>query len=183
MKTKLDLLKPKEAKSEQRKIKAEQQFNDYHGAKWREFTVGDSIYYKLHHTNDKWQWVPGSVIEEIGSVNYRIRVSTPTGERTIKAHTNQLKRRYDKNELIELYELPDPLKGEIEPIIEPQFQQDKDDNVRQRNDTPNDSDASEDALDDTQTEDIQEEDTQEEVPTRRSTRSNFGMLPSRFGWD
>ncbi|XP_017482519.1 PREDICTED: uncharacterized protein K02A2.6-like [Rhagoletis zephyria] len=107
MRTKLDLLKPKNLSNSISSTKMEDQFNYHHGAKWREFNVDDEVYYQLHSTSKVWEWVPGIIKSRNGAVNYTVDVITPSGNRIVKAHANQLKRRYSKNEMLEWFKLPD----------------------------------------------------------------------------
>lgn len=147
MKTRLDLLKPK-SKSKQRNTKMEQQFNDCH-ARWKEFVSGDKVYYKLHKTNDSWNWVEATITERLGSVNYRIKTNTPLGEQVIKTHANQLKRCHSNNELIDSFGLSDVSGGEIKLIIMPQ-------QVEMGSNQPQDldeSDTFDDAIDEGQLQD------------------------------
>lgn len=125
MRTKLDLLKPNAQASSLIKSKMKTQFDDHHGTKWKEFNDGDEIYYQLHSTNN-WKWIPGIVKSRTGMVNYTVEIFSPDVNRIVKAHANQLKRRYNSNELIELFDLPDfddnhkhDPTGEVQPVIVP----------------------------------------------------------------
>lgn len=66
----------------------EQQYNQKHGAKQRNFNINDKVYVQLHKNNN-WRWEEGIVKKKIGSVNYIISLK----HRDIQAHTNQLKQR------------------------------------------------------------------------------------------
>lgn len=68
------------------------QFNRHHGAKSHSFEVNDPIYYQMHRDN-VWTWQAGTVLERKGAATYIIHVNG----RVIKAHTNQLKRRFTQN--------------------------------------------------------------------------------------
>ncbi|CRK99217.1 CLUMA_CG012551, isoform A [Clunio marinus] len=134
----------------------ETEFNRHHGAKWKEFQINDPIYYQLHSTNDKWKWVAGKITKKIGLVDYEAEIEGTFGERKVKAHANQLKFRHTKNELKELFDVPeDPLNfsdDEIEPIIIPQqlpeIQQNLNNSSQINHDNiSNDSTNFEDALD------------------------------------
>lgn len=75
------------------------QFNHHHGAKWKEFQIGDTVYFQLHSANKKWSWTPGTVVQKVGSVNYMVQVDLPNNQRIIKVHANQLKLRHVRNEI------------------------------------------------------------------------------------
>lgn len=172
MKIKLDLLKPKITETLLRNKQMEQTFNQQHGAKWRSFDVGDKVYYQLHSSTDNWKWAPAIINDKLGAVNYQLEVSVADGTRLIRAHANQLKRRHDKNEFNELFEIPDfnsDKTDEVEPIIIPQ----------QTNEIENhnQSDVFEDAQEECQ-EEIPE--AQNEIQLRRSDRSTKGVPPKRY---
>jgi Integrase core domain len=121
MKTKLDLLQPPANHGDIRDEKMESQFNSHHGAKWREFEVGEKVYAKVF-SNNAWKWIPGTVLERCGNVNYFVLVKVPSGERQIKSHANQLKRRYNvidfgENPFADSFDIAPP--REIEPQIIP----------------------------------------------------------------
>lgn len=103
---KFDFLKPPVQPCLAINSKMESQFNSHNGAKRREFDIGDEVYYQLHSSNT-WKWAPGTIKSRNGAVNYSVDVTTPSGRCIVKAHTNQLKRRYGKNELFELFDIPD----------------------------------------------------------------------------
>jgi hypothetical protein len=63
-------------------------FNRHHGAKDRQFHVGDNVYYQ-RHSGMKWTWQPGIVIKRLGAANYEVK----EGEKVTKLHANQLKHR------------------------------------------------------------------------------------------
>lgn len=85
----LDLLKPTTMTYSDPKTKMEDQFNKKHGAKDREFDVGDSIYVQIHASNS-WHWEEGIILERFGKVNYLVS----TKYREVRAHTNQVKKRF-----------------------------------------------------------------------------------------
>jgi hypothetical protein len=92
MPSRLDILSAPAARSNQeseRANKMAQQFNRHHGAREREFTANEPIYYQLHQGN-KWTWKPGKIIKRIGAANYLIQLDG----RNINAHANQLKQRF-----------------------------------------------------------------------------------------
>lgn len=118
MKTKLDLLHLKQKDYGQRNTAMEEQFNTAHGARDKKFEIGDQVYYKLHKSNNSWQWSPAIILECIGAVNYSIKLES---ERIVnKAHANQLKLRHTRNEIIDVFGLSDISETEIEPTVIPQ---------------------------------------------------------------
>lgn len=168
MKTKLDLLQPPVNRTVSRNLTMEKQFNAAHGARWKEFVVGDLVYYRQHESNTKWKWEPAVVKQRIGEVNYTIQLGS--GRIVKKAHSNQLKFRHNKNEIIEEFDLIDITETEIEPTITTQpLGQD----VEQ--DDHDISDIYEDAQEDSEIE--------QQVELRRTTRSNAGVPPNRYGFD
>jgi RNase H-like domain found in reverse transcriptase/Integrase core domain/Integrase zinc binding domain/Reverse transcriptase (RNA-dependent DNA polymerase) len=169
MKTRLDLLKPPQPVSHIRNENMERRFNVRHGALWKEFEVGDPIFYMLHHGNDSWEWTQGTISERFGRVNYSLQLDN--GRTIAKAHANQLKARYS-NELIDAFGLTDVSDTEIEPTITPQNinPNDGNDQHREEQEESDESDAYEDA---------------EEVPEpvaalRRTTRFNAGVPAQRY---
>ncbi|XP_011859118.1 PREDICTED: uncharacterized protein K02A2.6-like [Vollenhovia emeryi] len=66
-----------------------QQFARHHGAKHRTFEQNEPIYYQMYQ-NNVWTWRAGTIVRQLGAANYEIKI----GDRVIKAHTNQLKRRF-----------------------------------------------------------------------------------------
>lgn len=93
IKTSLDLLKPRKPISTTPNEKQNQQFDKHHGARNRQFIPGDKIYAKIYR-NNKDHWVPGTVIERKGTVNYNVLVTDGDKTRLIRSHTNQIKLRY-----------------------------------------------------------------------------------------
>lgn len=158
MRTQLDLLMP--PAPQVRNEKMELQFNTHHGAKPKEFAVGDKIFYQLHSGNASWNWEPATVIAKLGGVNYNI--ATESG-RTIKAHANQLKQRYQTIEADTCIEDDDEDPNKENVIPSP-----SDQNIIQN--------------------EINNEDEPEEIRPpaeqhpviRHSTRSNFGKPAKRF---
>ena len=71
MKTNLNLLKPSSSSSTKRNYKQENQFNKKHGAKYRQCNVKQRVYASCFSHN-KFKWLPGLIIERIGSVNYNV---------------------------------------------------------------------------------------------------------------
>ncbi|XP_011860101.1 PREDICTED: uncharacterized protein LOC105557464 [Vollenhovia emeryi] len=158
------------------------QFNNHHGAKWKQFLPGDHVYDQLHSSTDKWQWTPATIIEKVGKANYNVCLDLSNNQRVIKAHANQLKTRYTKNKFNDTFEIPDwpettTLTGEAdEPIIIPQPQQDI--NINQ---PPNlDESNYEDAVEDIEEPVVTPAVDQEEFQPRRSDRSTKGIPPDRY---
>ncbi|XP_011858707.1 PREDICTED: uncharacterized protein K02A2.6-like [Vollenhovia emeryi] len=179
MKTTLDLLKPQQPCWTDVNSQMQHQFNNHHGAKWKQFLPGDHVYYQLHSSTDKWQWTPTTIIEKVGKVNYNVRLDLSSNQRVIKAHANQLKTRYTKNEFNDTFEIPDwpettTLTGEAEPIIIPQPQQDININQLPNLDESNYEDAAEDIEEPVVTPAVDQEDFQ----PRRSDRSTKGIPPT-----
>ncbi|XP_055842563.1 uncharacterized protein K02A2.6-like [Episyrphus balteatus] len=73
--------------------KQNQYFNSKHGCKKREYSPGDLVYAKFYKRN-KNHWIPGTIIERIGNVNYNVLTEFPNRSRLIRSHANQLKTRY-----------------------------------------------------------------------------------------
>ena len=174
MKTKLDLLKPTDFQQFDRNEKMQAQFDKHHGAKLKNFHMGEEILAKIYK-NNKWTWTSGTVIAQIGNVNYNVRIDFD-GSRH-KFHANQLKKRYhdlsdtDPNILMEHFEINVPGTVTIQPIP--------------LDDTINESEE-ENNLDDEETESVDsyqsaEETVEEEPePVRRLPRSTAGNLPARY---
>lgn len=100
----------------------EARFNAHHGAKWKEFQVGDTIHYKRYR-NNAWEWLPGTIIRQEGTVNYLVGTEAGAGERQVRRHVNQLKLRYtnvpeEDNVLLDMFNLP-PSLGTYESLIIP----------------------------------------------------------------
>lgn len=164
MKTKLDLLKPRVIEPVKRSEKMEQQFNAHHGARWKEFQVGDSVYFQLHEHN-KWKWTPGRIKEKLGAVNYTVEADIGGGRRReIKAHANQLTKRVhdDNNALLDLFDIAPPPEGEVEPLVLPEPEEQPDESIYGS------------AASDNSDEEVPE------VPRRRTTRATAGIPPRRY---
>lgn len=98
IRTVFDLLKPVNKSEATRNTKMEEQFNRKHGAKSRNFDVKEKVYVQIHK-NSNWRWEEGVIKEKVGSVNYVVAIS----HRDIKAHANQIKKRYtESNEITEI---------------------------------------------------------------------------------
>lgn len=67
--------------------------SDQHNPK---FTAGSTVYAKLYQNADKWIWVPGTVLEVFGGVNFNVLLDHQAGRRKlIRSHVNQLRPRCD----------------------------------------------------------------------------------------
>jgi hypothetical protein len=84
----------KDKRGDAQDARMELQFNRHHGAVHRNFNPGEPIYYQLHQNNG-WSWQAGTVIKKMGLANFEVKV----GERVVKAHANQLKKRFVKDEI------------------------------------------------------------------------------------
>jgi hypothetical protein len=176
MKTRLDLLKPQVRESFERNALMEKQFNNHHGAKWKQFEMNDEVFIKLH-ANNKWTWVPATVIEKSGSVNYIVQADTPSGTRQIKVHANQMKKRFnvinedDSNILMDDFELPMPQPFVVEPEVVPEPESDEEfEDAREEHSAEEES----------ENESEEEEEHQPQMPLRRSARPNIGIPPQRY---
>lgn len=69
----------------QRNIEMEDAFNRHHGAKDKEFNVGEEVSVRLHK---KAQWCSAVILERLGRVVYIVLM----GERVVKTHANQMRR-------------------------------------------------------------------------------------------
>ena len=130
----------------------------------------------MHSSNDKYSWVPAIVDRKAGDVSYYIKIDLPNNQRIIKAHANHLKLRYIKNEITDLFDVPEWPQS-IEPLIVPQepLTVNHENIETYEEDLANDSDDFQDALDE---ETIANSQPQE--PLRRSERSTKGVPPQRF---
>ena len=174
MKTKLDLLKPSFEHRVVRNETMEAQFNVRHGAKWKEFSLGEDVFVKVF-VNNVWKWTPGKIVERCGAVNYFVLTQGPSGGRRVKSHANQMKRRFNiiesgDNPLLDEFDIATPKKVEVEPQVVPE------------------SAAEEDEFEDAEEGgDVEQAPSQElqtaaapdlEPVLRRSARTNAGTRPS-----
>lgn len=181
MKSRLDRIKKRDSLVFHEKLNMENQFNHHHGAKWKEFQIGEKIYFQLHSANKKWTWTPAIIVEKIGTVNYMVQLDLPDNQRIIKAHSNQLKLRYVRNQIADLFEAPE-WPDTIEPLIVPH--QD-DDHQRQVSDGSDEehSEADTESHDDFQDAEDDGSHLEETIPPaiteplRRSERANKGIAP------
>jgi transposase InsO family protein len=189
MRMKLDLTKPTTNQVTSQETAAERQFNSHHGAKWREFQVGEEVFVKIF-TDNKWKWTPATVNERLGAVNYNVLAEAPSGLRRVKSHVNQMKRRYNvvenSNALLDEFDLEFPAAREVEPLIVPEATDEDDDEVFE----------DEDVFEDAESEEIPaagipipnpahlDDDIREPVPLpqtpRRSARTTKGIPPQRL---
>lgn len=171
MKSKLDLMRPVERNPQTRNLAMEDQFNRHHGAKWKEFEVGEKVWFKLHNSNNKWAWTPGTITEKLGSVNYDVQV----GSRHIKAHANQLKKYCNTVDVTKGNELIDHFEITLPEFVEPDVIEIDDTSAEEESVSENQEVTSEEE---------EFEDAQEVIavpdPLRRSTRATRGKLPQRY---
>ncbi|XP_053685585.1 uncharacterized protein K02A2.6-like [Sabethes cyaneus] len=72
------------------------------------FKAGSAVYAKLYSNANKWKWIPGTVIEVIGGVNYNVLLDYQSGRRKlVRSHVNQLRQRF--NEAVKPLPVPTPL--------------------------------------------------------------------------
>ncbi|XP_062537710.1 uncharacterized protein K02A2.6-like [Armigeres subalbatus] len=96
LRTSLDLLKPPTSFYKQAESKQESQFNRKHGTKVRNYYAEELVWTKVHR-NNTWSWEPGQVLERIGRVIYNVWL--PEKRNLIRSHCNQLKKRYESEQL------------------------------------------------------------------------------------
>lgn len=96
IRTIISLVKEQPAVMLERDTKMEQQFNRQHGAvKHQPYLAGDKIYAADYRTRNKRRWTPAIVIEQAGSVMYKVRTHN---NKIWTRHTNQMRRRYDDDD-------------------------------------------------------------------------------------
>lgn len=91
LKIDLDLLRPKPVKKVITNFKQNEAYNQKHGTRQREFAVGDLVFARVYEYNSQ-KWVPGQVVEKIGSLIYKVRLQTSA--KIIRSHINQLRTRH-----------------------------------------------------------------------------------------
>ncbi|XP_055622875.1 uncharacterized protein K02A2.6-like [Toxorhynchites rutilus septentrionalis] len=91
LRTSFELLRPPSKFNKNNSLKQNQQFNTKHGAKEKCFDVQDQVYAQVHRGND-WNWVPGVIVERVGTVIYNVWI--PQQQQLIRSHSNQLRKRY-----------------------------------------------------------------------------------------
>lgn len=96
VRTTLDLLLPSSREGVHRD-------DDNHPISSKSFEIGDVVYCQVH-CNNKYQWKPGRITGKIGNVMYEL--SLKNSQRILRAHANQLKRRYTECSEIENEPLP-----------------------------------------------------------------------------
>lgn len=180
MKTTLDLLQPPPKQSALRNDTMEQQFNEFHGAKWKEFAVGDRVYFKIHSSNTSWKWTPARIIAIVGRVNYTIELET--GKIIRKAHANQLKKRHISNEIIDTFGLLDITTEEVEPTITPAQRELTHELTDENVSEPSSGEESFASADDEPGE-VGPLQPKPEPAIRRTTRINAGIPAQRFGYN
>ncbi|XP_055604854.1 uncharacterized protein K02A2.6-like [Uranotaenia lowii] len=84
MRTTLELLKPPSVPKNMNKVLPSK------------YTTGSKVYIKVYKNSNKWKWVPGEIIEEIGNVNFNVLLDIQVGRRKlIRTHLNQLRPRFE----------------------------------------------------------------------------------------
>ncbi|XP_046803789.1 uncharacterized protein K02A2.6-like [Lucilia cuprina] len=97
IKTILDLLKPQQEVSPiKRNVQQEMIFNEKHGAKSKSFNTNEEVFAQIFR-NNKFIWLPGSIVERVGTVNYNVLVVDKNKQKLIRSHTNQLKKRFESD--------------------------------------------------------------------------------------
>ncbi|XP_039450654.1 uncharacterized protein K02A2.6-like [Culex pipiens pallens] len=91
IRTSLELMKPPSSFYKDSSSKQDQQFDRKHGAKAKIFEPKYGVFAKVHHGNE-WSWVPGEVVERIGTVMYNVWL--PDRQQLIRSHSNQLRKRH-----------------------------------------------------------------------------------------
>lgn len=93
MPSRLDVLKKRSTSHQGLSANQEamaRQFDRHHGARGRSFEAGQAIWYQ-YHQGTTWSWQPAEVTQRVGEAVYWIKVAG----RTVKAHANQIKIRFD----------------------------------------------------------------------------------------
>uniref|UniRef100_A0A5S6Q5U1 Integrase catalytic domain-containing protein n=1 Tax=Trichuris muris TaxID=70415 RepID=A0A5S6Q5U1_TRIMR len=88
----LDFIQPTARQQRRRNEKMEQQFNRHHGARKRQFTIGDAVLVKDHYANC---WIPATVRRRLGNVVYQVE----TKHGMWYKHANQIQQRTSSNRL------------------------------------------------------------------------------------
>uniref|UniRef100_A0A5S6QPP6 Integrase catalytic domain-containing protein n=1 Tax=Trichuris muris TaxID=70415 RepID=A0A5S6QPP6_TRIMR len=88
----LDLIRPTTRQQRRRNEKMEQQFNRHHGARKREFSIGNEVLVKDHYAN---RWIPATVRRRLGNVVYQVE----TKHGMWYQHANQIQQRTTGNRL------------------------------------------------------------------------------------
>ena len=102
----LNMLWSSQKSAMKRNERMEIQFNRHHGARERSFRKGDGVWIQNNQGNPH---KAGIVIQRIGKVLYDIKV----GDQCWRRHVNQLQRRYNSDEQIQISNKP---KNSIEPV-------------------------------------------------------------------
>uniref|UniRef100_A0A914CQ61 RNA-directed DNA polymerase n=1 Tax=Acrobeloides nanus TaxID=290746 RepID=A0A914CQ61_9BILA len=106
IRTTLSLLNPVQKKCRgKRNYKMEDQFNRHHGAKLRQFKVGDQVLAEMpNYKGAEKRWERGMILHRIGNVNYWVMI----GKKSVKRHCNQL-RSIERSSVDPHYTPVDPL--------------------------------------------------------------------------
>jgi hypothetical protein len=114
IRTTLDLMLPStHDKTTNRNVKMENQFNQHHGARSRQFNVNDAVFVK-DYRSAKQTWTPGTILRRLGNVTYLVSCCNLTWTR----HANQLRSRDNItpiHQLLDIFDLPMPAKPMRQP--------------------------------------------------------------------
>uniref|UniRef100_A0A914CIN6 RNA-directed DNA polymerase n=1 Tax=Acrobeloides nanus TaxID=290746 RepID=A0A914CIN6_9BILA len=110
VRTTFDLLKSTPSQEKFRDVKMETQFNKKHGAKEREFQVGQAVHAMNFRNPKKPTWFSATILEKCGNVLYKLK----TQKGICFRHANQLRPAYgvlqsttqDLMELVDFFEIP-----------------------------------------------------------------------------
>ncbi|XP_011858817.1 PREDICTED: uncharacterized protein K02A2.6-like [Vollenhovia emeryi] len=174
MPSRLDLLQPAQRSTVSLPHSMSKQFNQHHGARLHTYRAGDPIFYQMHSGNG-WTWQTGSIVKQLGRTNYLITVDN----RILKAHTNQLKRRYPTEEEHEddTYE-PSGSPQSTQTIPHTRATEPDEAGDSDNANLESDSEEFESALEEST--DVDLEDEAPEPVRTRAQRSTAGRLPERY---
>lgn len=69
---------------------AELQYNRKHGTKHKVFNSNDKVYVKIHNSNHKFVWKPGTVIDRVGNVMYNVYMKQALRNPLVRVHIDQM---------------------------------------------------------------------------------------------
>ena len=97
MRTRVDVMKPRQwsHENESEKSSMARDFDRRNGAKHREFTANDQVYYIDRDGPNHLRWTEATVLARVGFVMYEIQKSNG---KTVRAHVNQLRKRHVERE-------------------------------------------------------------------------------------
>ncbi|XP_062698486.1 uncharacterized protein K02A2.6-like [Aedes albopictus] len=86
MRTTLDLLRPSPKPDFQPQLSGK-----------RSFSAGSKVFAKVYSSNENWKWMPGTILEAIGSVSYNVLLDCQVGRRKVlRSHVDQLRSRMEE---------------------------------------------------------------------------------------